>query len=84
MDETKGVVRMKAPVQSLIDHIKTAVDVDPWAKEETERICKLQIPTAAEIEGGGVTWYYACGRCHGAINHKDRFCRHCGGAIGWG
>ena len=23
----------KVPVQSLIDHIKTAVDVDPWAKK---------------------------------------------------
>lgn len=26
------------PVQSLIDHIKTAVDVDPWAKEMAEEL----------------------------------------------
>ena len=26
------------PVQSLIDHIKTAIDVDPWAKDIVERL----------------------------------------------
>ncbi len=34
----------KVPVQSLIDHIKTAVDVDPWAKEMAEELLKLHIP----------------------------------------
>lgn len=28
------------PIQSLIDHIKTAVDVDPWAKEMAEELLK--------------------------------------------
>lgn len=28
-----GMSERKVPVQSLIDHIKTAVDVDPWAKK---------------------------------------------------
>ena len=32
----------KVPVQSLIDHIKTAVDVDPWAKEMAEGLLKKQ------------------------------------------
>jgi hypothetical protein len=32
----------KVPVQSLIDHIKTAVDVDPWAKEMAEELLKEQ------------------------------------------
>jgi hypothetical protein len=27
-------------VQSLIDHIKTAIDVDPWAKEMVEELLK--------------------------------------------
>ena len=31
-----------------------------------------------EIEGGGSTWWYVCGDCHGAINDSDRYCRHCG------
>jgi hypothetical protein len=32
----------KASVQSLIDHIKTAIDVDPWAKEMVEDLLKEQ------------------------------------------
>lgn len=28
----------KVPIQSLIDHIKTAIDVDPWAKEMAEEL----------------------------------------------
>ena len=32
----------KVPVQSLIDHIKTATDVDPWAKEMAEELLKEQ------------------------------------------
>ncbi len=30
------------PVQSLIDHIKTAIDVDPWAIEMMENLLKEQ------------------------------------------
>lgn len=30
----------KVPVQSLIDHIKTAIDVDGWAKEMAEELLK--------------------------------------------
>ena len=32
----------KVPVQSLIDHIKTAIDVDPWAKNMVENLLKEQ------------------------------------------
>lgn len=32
----------KVPIQSLIDHIKTAIDVDPWAKEMAEELLKEQ------------------------------------------
>lgn len=32
----------KVPVQSLIDHIKTAIDVDDWAKEMVEELLKEQ------------------------------------------
>lgn len=34
--------KWKVPVQSLIDHIKTAIDVDPWAKEMVEELLKEQ------------------------------------------
>lgn len=32
------------PIQSLIDHIKTATDVDPWAKEMVEELLKEREP----------------------------------------
>ena len=32
----------RVPIQSLIDHIKTATDVDPWAKEMAEELLKEQ------------------------------------------
>lgn len=31
-----------------------------------------------EIEGGGSTWWYVCSECHGAIDKKDAYCKHCG------
>ena len=33
-----GLSEWKVPVQSLIDHIRTAVDVDPWAKKMVEEL----------------------------------------------
>ena len=33
-------MKHNVPVQSLIDHIKTATDVDPWAKEMAEELLK--------------------------------------------
>lgn len=37
-----GMKDHKVPVQSLIDHIKTAIDVDDWAKEMVEELLKEQ------------------------------------------
>lgn len=34
--------------------------------------------TEPELEGGGSTWWYVCGECHGAIDKRDAYCRHCG------
>ena len=28
-------------------------------------------------------WWYACGNCHGVIDYKDPFCRHCGREVKW-
>lgn len=42
---------------------------------------KEQFP--AEIEGGGSTWWYVCGDCHGAIMLNDHYCKHCGRAVTW-
>lgn len=50
------------------------------ATEQLER----QLPVAAEIEGGKDSWFYVCGDCHGQIDTKDKYCRHCGKWITWG
>ena len=40
-------------------------------------------PVEAEIEGGGSTWFYVCGECHGVIDRNELHCRHCGRAVKW-
>ena len=42
-----------------------------------------QKPVEPEIEGGGYSWFYVCGECHGSINSYDKYCRHCGREIDW-
>ena len=42
---------------------------------------RRNIPREMETEGGESTWWYVCPECHGAIDHRDRFCRHCGQAV---
>lgn len=39
------------------------------------------IPKEMDLEGGGVSWWYVCQECHGAIDCQDKFCRHCGQAV---
>lgn len=53
------------------------------SKKAAEEL-KGRIPMPAEIEGGGTTWYYVCGECHGSIDTRDKYCRHCGHPIDWG
>lgn len=36
-----------------------------------------------EIEGGGTTWWYICGECHGSINPRDEICPHCKRVLLW-
>ena len=42
---------------------------------------KRNIPQEMDTEGEGSNWWYVCPECHGAIDHRDRFCRHCGQAV---
>ena len=39
-EEKTTETKYKVPIQSLIDHIKTAMDVDQWAKEMVEDLLK--------------------------------------------
>ena len=52
------------------------------SKKAAEEL-KGRILMPAEIEGGGTTWFYVCGECHGSIDTRDKFCRHCGHPIDW-
>ena len=38
-------------------------------------------PSEIEIEGGGHSWFYVCGECHGAVDNWDHYCKHCGRKI---
>ena len=70
--------KCRVPIQSLIDHIKTASDVDPWAKEMAEELLEKHKSVDFELEGGGTVWWYVCGECHGIVSDDDLFCKHCG------
>ena len=75
------------PVQSLIDHIKTATDVDPWAKEMVEELLKDQ-ETTFRAEGDGYAdgemvfdeWYCASCGYHFPDDDKPKakYCPECG------
>ena len=79
----------KVPVRSLIDHIKTATDVDPWAKEMVEELLKEQEPKqvvgiADSIEGMEVGYCPSCDRA--IVNKKideTKFCKFCGQRVSW-
>ena len=77
----------KVPVQSLIDHIKTAVDVDPWAKEMAEELLKEQ-EAVEPINSYGT---FRCGNCNNIVGYNDglgrgyqnNFCSKCGKQVKW-
>jgi len=41
-------------------------------------------PMEPDMEGGGTSWFYVCGDCHGVIDWKAEKCRHCGRPVKWG
>ena len=38
-------------------------------------------PIGTELEGGGSSWWHVCPECHGMVDEKDFFCRHCGQSL---
>ena len=76
----------KVPIQSLIDHIKTACDVDPWAKEMAEELLKEQEavkPKSKVRYGANAQIQHFCGRCNAMLHGKPKFCSECGKAVKW-
>lgn len=37
----------------------------------------------AEIEGGGMTWFFVCGNCHTTLMEHAKYCHECGRRIKW-
>lgn len=40
-------------------------------------------PMEPDMEGGGTSWFYVRGDCHGVIDCKAEKCRHCGRPVKW-
>lgn len=57
-----------------------AVTIMPSTLRIIQALLKKTKPMEMEMEGG-TTWWYVCPECHGAIDQKDRYCRHCGQAV---
>ena len=73
----------KVPVQSLIDHIKTAIDVDPWAKEMAEELLKEQEPVKPIRINTNFEQSWKCGECGGLVNTHFKYCPYCGREVKW-
>ena len=82
----------KVPVQSLIDHIKTAIDVDPWAKKMVEELLKEQETKTGKWErqysrpGVYANLFWWCSVCKEPTRYNDagifyKYCPHCGAKL---
>lgn len=76
-------MKHNVPIQSLIDHIKTATDVDPWAKEMAEELLKVHEPIPPYRVNTDYQQHWKCGRCSTVIKPEDKFCCACGKRIDW-
>lgn len=93
IEETTAKKKYRVPVESLIGHIKTAVDVDPWAKEMAEDLLKMHEPRHVFREtvyesNESVDVCPRCGRYakqYYMENPEDetRFCPWCGQEVTW-
>ena len=82
----------KVPIQSLIDHIKTALDVDPWAKEMAEELLKEREPVKPYVDIDEAK----CPDCKVRLTRQEMigddmlyedffdYCPRCGRPVKWG
>lgn len=77
------------PIQSLIDHIKTAIDVDPWAKEMAEELLKEHEPVrfkATRQDKSYPFWDSVCTGCEyktSTVKNHWKYCPVCGRKVKW-
>ena len=55
--------------------------IEIWPNSERNKVPGEDEPAEIELEGGGATWWYVCGECHGSVDCTDGFCKHCGRAL---
>ena len=76
--------RLELTIQNRINESRNrngvAVTIALSTLREMQAFLEKVKPKEMEIEGG-VTWWYVCPECHGAIDKADSFCRHCGQAV---
>ena len=76
-------------IQNAIRHIKTAVDVDPWAVEIAVEAMEKQIPKRPKYKAedrfvkNHFTVYPYCSVCEKEVVTGDMFCVMCGQALDW-
>ncbi len=77
----------RVPIQSLIDHIKTATDVDPWAKEMAEELLKEQEAVKPKTDDAWPSSIKVCGVCGTCLfavgDYKPKYCSECGIPVKW-
>jgi len=83
-------MKHNVPIQSLIDHIKTAIDVDPWAKEMAEELLTkqnaewIEYPECLAYDGAYSDSHIVCSACKHVFSTMDNcteefdYCPHCG------
>ena len=73
-------------IQNAIRHIKTSVDIDPWAMEIAVEAMKKQIPmkpgrkelSAEQPFPNHSAYIIPCGNCGEALNFLHNYCPWCG------
>lgn len=48
-----------------------------------EELLKRQVEVMPDIENGSSSYWYVCGECHGIVDIRDAYCKHCGTKIKW-
>ena len=67
-------------IECAIRHIRTAVDVDPWAVEISVQALEKQIPKKPKMP---LDAYWVCPVCGSTVEYPYEHCKRCGQAIDW-
>lgn len=79
----------KDRIEAAIRHIKTSVDIDPWAMELAVDALEKQIPMETMAPELGISPRHPiiipCGNCGTVLEDRMwEYCPWCGQAIDWG